>query len=107
MNLLDETLQTLNRLIAYPTVSSDNNLAMIHDLAATLESYGAQVDVFRDATGAKANLFATLGPDRPGGLVLSGHTDVVPVTDQDWTTDPFGGAVRDNPVSVTENSSPT
>ena len=89
MNLLDDTIATLDRLIAYPTVSSDSNLAMIHDLATMLEGCGAKVDVFHDPTGAKANLFATLGPDRPGGLVLSGHTDVVPVTDQDWSSDPF------------------
>ena len=45
--------------------------------------------ITRDDTGAKANLFVTLGPDEPGGVMLSGHTDVVPVTDQDWSTDPF------------------
>lgn len=89
MSTLDVTVETLGRLVAYPTVSSDSNLQMIADLAVTLESHGAKVETFRDPTGAKANLFATLGPEVQGGLVLSGHTDVVPVTDQDWSSDPF------------------
>lgn len=89
MTVLDGTIKTLERLVAYPTVSSDSNLEMIHDLAGVLEMHGARVDVFEDSSGAKANLFATLGPDAPGGLVLSGHTDVVPVADQDWSSDPF------------------
>ncbi|MFY9209743.1 MAG: acetylornithine deacetylase [Aestuariivita sp.] len=86
---LERTITTLARLIGYPTVSSDSNLALIRDLAAALEQLGARVDIFEDATGTKANLFATLGPDRDGGLVLSGHSDVVPVADQDWSSDPF------------------
>jgi len=79
----------LGDLIAFPTVSTDSNLGMIHHMAGILETLGARVDVLHDETGGKANLFATLGPDRDGGLVLSGHSDVVPVTDQDWTSDPF------------------
>ena len=86
---LQQTVELLARLIGYPTVSSDSNLAMVAELAARLEDSGARVDLFEDATGNKANLFATLGPDRPGGIVLSGHTDVVPVTDQAWSSDPF------------------
>jgi len=71
-------------------VSSESNLEMIVHIAALLGELGARVDLFHDATGHKANLFATMGPrDMPGGIVLSGHTDVVPVTDQDWSTDPF------------------
>ena len=89
MTVPDKTVKTLERLIAYPTVSSDSNLEMIHDLASLLETHGARVDVFEDRSCAKANLFATLGPDAQGGLVLSGHTDVVPVADQDWSSDPF------------------
>jgi acetylornithine deacetylase len=60
---------------------------MIADLAGQLEDAGARVEIMQNDT--KANLFATIGPDGPGGLVLSGHTDVVPVTDQDWSSDPF------------------
>ncbi len=89
MSNLDNTIALLNELIAYPTVSADNNLALIDTLADRLETAGARVDVFHDETGQKANLFATLGPRVDGGIVLSGHTDVVPVADQDWTNDPF------------------
>jgi len=53
------------------------------------QTKGATVEVFHDPSGTKANLFATLGPDVPGGIVLSGHSDVVPVADQDWTHEPF------------------
>ena len=79
----------LRDLIAFPTISTDSNLAMIDHMAAYLSDLGAKVDVFHDETGTKANLFATQGPDRAGGLVLSGHSDVVPVADQDWASDPF------------------
>lgn len=86
---LKDTVELLAHLTAFPTVSSDSNLAMVADLAGRLEDAGARVDLFSDDTGAKANLFATLGPEEPGGIVLSGHTDVVPVEDQDWSGDPF------------------
>ncbi|MHA6326286.1 acetylornithine deacetylase [Roseivivax sp. CAU 1753] len=76
-------------LIAHPTVSSEPNRALIDHIANLLEDAGARVDVYADAAGGKANLFATIGPERSGGVVLSGHSDVVPITDQNWTTDPF------------------
>jgi acetylornithine deacetylase len=94
MTTLDETKALLGELVAFPTVSSDSNLAMIAHLAGRLESSGARVDIHLDPSGQKANLFATIGPDANGGIVLSGHTDVVPVTDQAWTTDPFEMAER-------------
>jgi acetylornithine deacetylase len=87
--MLETTKSILADLIAFPTVSYDSNLDMIDYIAGYLEEHGARVDVFKDETGHKANLFATIGPERDGGLVLSGHSDVVPVTDQDWTDDPF------------------
>lgn len=86
---LAETVSFLERLVSYPTVSSDSNRLMIADLAARLEDAGARVELFETPDEKKANLFATLGPDVPGGIVLSGHTDVVPVADQDWSSDPF------------------
>jgi acetylornithine deacetylase len=92
---LDDTKALLAELVAFPTVSADSNLAMIAHLAGRLESSGARVDVHLDPAGQKANLFATIGPDTDGGIVLSGHTDVVPVTDQEWTTDPFEMVERD------------
>lgn len=87
--MLDQTKRILSELIAMPTVSADSNLEMIAYLASRLGDCGAKVDVMTDASGQKANLFATLGEERDGGIVLSGHSDVVPVTDQNWTSDPF------------------
>jgi len=87
--MLSKTINILGDLIAFPTVSSDSNLEMIHYLASHLKECGADVHLLRDPGDTKANLFATLGPHKNGGIVLSGHSDVVPVTDQDWTSDPF------------------
>lgn len=86
---LDATLTLLEELIAYPTVSERSNLDMIAHLATRLEDCGARVALFHDATASKANLFATLGPETDGGIVLSGHSDVVPVEEQVWTSNPF------------------
>lgn len=93
--MIDQTKRILSDLIAFPTVSADSNLAMIAYLANRLEDCGAQVDVMLDESGQKANLFATLGPLGDGGIVLSGHSDVVPVTDQSWSSDPFKMVERD------------
>ncbi|MBW7920847.1 MAG: acetylornithine deacetylase [Rubellimicrobium sp.] len=95
MDRLRETVDLLGRLVAFPTVSSDSNLEMIVFLADALSSAGARVEMQQDASGTKANLWATIGPDAPGGILLSGHSDVVPVTDQAWTTDPFAMVERD------------
>ncbi|MEF3049122.1 acetylornithine deacetylase [Pseudotabrizicola sp. L79] len=92
---MTRTREILGELISFPTVSSDSNLALIEHLANLLADAGARVDVFRDASGTKANLFATIGPDIDGGILLSGHSDVVPVADQDWTTDPWVMTERD------------
>jgi len=93
--MLDDTKLLLCQLIAFPTVSTDSNVALIEFLADRLQSVGARVDIHADASGEKANLFATLGPEVDGGIMLCGHSDVVPVTDQDWTTDPFAMIERD------------
>ncbi len=95
MDHLTRTCQILGDLIGFPTVSSDSNLALIDHLAGLLSDAGALVEVFRDPGGTKANLFATIGPDIDGGILLSGHSDVVPVADQDWTTDPWTMTERD------------
>lgn len=93
--MLQTTKDILADLIAFPTVSADSNLEMIAYLATRLEDCGADVHLFTDASGKKANLFAMLGPQKDGGIVLSGHSDVVPVTDQNWTRDPFKMVERD------------
>lgn len=95
MDLLTRTREILGDLIGFPTVSADSNLAMIDHLAGLLTDAGARVEVLRDPGGTKANLVATIGPDIDGGILLSGHSDVVPVADQDWTTDPWALTERD------------
>jgi len=90
-----DSVAWLDRLIAFPTVSRDPNRDLIDCVASYLSSLGARVRVFAQPTGGKANLFASIGPDGPGGVLLSGHTDVVPVEGQLWSTDPFRMAERD------------
>ena len=87
--------EMLERLVAFDTTSRESNLALIHDVRDYLDSYGIVSSLVFDATGRKANLFATIGPERDGGVVLSGHTDVVPVDGQDWHSDPFRAVARD------------
>ncbi|HEY5048047.1 MAG TPA: acetylornithine deacetylase [Rhizomicrobium sp.] len=90
-----DAVSLAKRLVALDTTSRNSNLALIDLAEAILQSEGARCRRTFDAGGAKANLFATLGPDCAGGTVLSGHTDVVPVDEQDWTTDPFRPEIRD------------
>ena len=89
MPVLGETTGILDDLIAFPTVSADSNLEMIAYLANRLDDCGASVHMMTDATGNRANLFATLGPELDGGIVLSGHSDVVPAEEDGWVSDPF------------------
>ncbi|WP_099558827.1 acetylornithine deacetylase [Hartmannibacter diazotrophicus] len=88
-DLLDDTRAILADLIAFPTVSSESNLELITYAAEKLGNCGARISLMRGEDGNKANLFATLGPEGDGGIILSGHTDVVPVEGQAWTSDPF------------------
>jgi acetylornithine deacetylase len=85
----------IERLIAFNTVSRDSNLGLIEWVRDYLQGFGAKTRLTHDATGKKANLFATLGDSKKPGLILSGHTDVVPVEGQDWSTDPFVATERD------------
>ncbi|MBW3604096.1 MAG: acetylornithine deacetylase [Actinobacteria bacterium] len=90
------TLAILDDLVAHPTVTSDSNLDLIDEAAARLENAGASLVTTYDEDGDKANLFATIGPEIDGGVVLSGHTDVVPADDGEWTSDPFAVTRRDD-----------
>jgi acetylornithine deacetylase len=85
----------IERLISFNTVSRDSNLGLIEWVRDHLQGLGAKTRLTHDATGKKANLFATLGDSKKPGLILSGHTDVVPVDGQDWNTDPFVATERD------------
>jgi len=79
----------VERLIAFNTVSRDSNLGLIEWVRDYLHKLGATTRLTHDVSGKKANLFATLGESKKPGLILSGHTDVVPVDGQSWDTDPF------------------
>jgi acetylornithine deacetylase len=79
----------LERLIGFATVSCDSNLELIEFIRDHLAQLGVESELFYNAERTKANLFATIGPRDRGGIVLSGHTDVVPVDGQPWTVDPF------------------
>src|SRR5690554_4374871 len=84
-----QTLEILDRLISFPTVSADSNLELIHYAEGLLEKAGFATQRLPDDTGQKAGLVARLGPKGPGGVLLSAHSDVVPVAGQDWTRPPF------------------
>lgn len=86
---LARTQEILTDLIAFPTVSNDSNRALIDYACGILESAGARIALIATEDGSKANLFATLGPEIDGGIVLSGHSDVVPADPDDWTSDPY------------------
>lgn len=89
------SIEILDRLIAFPTVSRDPNIELIDYARGLLAARGVESTLIPDRNGTKANLYATIGPtDRPG-VMLSGHTDVVPVEGQAWTTDPFQLVERD------------
>ncbi|CAH1662404.1 Acetylornithine deacetylase [Hyphomicrobiales bacterium] len=82
-------LEMLARLVAFDTVSDKSNLPLLDFVEDYLAGWGVPSVRFPNATGEKAALFATVGPQDRGGVVLSGHTDVVPVTGQAWSRDPF------------------
>ncbi|MCB9958722.1 MAG: acetylornithine deacetylase [Rhodospirillaceae bacterium] len=93
--MLEDATAVLGDLVAQPTVSADSNLELIAYCAAKLDALGAKTEMTLDPSGTKANLFATIGPEEDGGIVLSGHTDVVPVDGQEWSVEPFALTRRD------------
>ncbi len=87
--------EMLARLIAFPSVSTSSNLDIIHFCRDWLRSHGVESNLIMSPEGDKANLYATIGPQVEGGIVLSGHTDVVPVEGQAWSSDPWTLTERD------------
>src|SRR5205823_11651248 len=83
------TLDILGQLVAFDTTSRNSNLPLIEWVTGYLDDHGVESRVLSDASGEKANLVASLGPAVAGGVVLCGHTDVVPTDSQPWTRDPF------------------
>jgi acetylornithine deacetylase len=84
-----DKIEMTTRLVAFDTTSRNSNLSLIEFIRDYLDGYGVKSELVHDASGKKANLYATIGRDDQSGILLSGHTDVVPVDDQDWHTDPF------------------
>ncbi|MFG9117847.1 acetylornithine deacetylase [Pseudomonas paraeruginosa] len=82
-------------LVAFDTVSRESNLALIDYVRDYLAGFGVDSELFFDAEGRKANLYATIGPSDRGGVCLSGHTDVVPADGQAWSVPPFRLSERD------------
>ncbi len=83
------SIEMLRRLVAFDTTSRNSNLELIQYIQGYLDEFSVRSTLVPNAEGTKANLFATIGPEAEGGIVLSGHTDVVPVDGQPWETDPW------------------
>ena len=90
------SIQILEKLISFDTVSSNSNLEIISYCEKILKDAGAETTLIKNKEETKANLFATIGPVDQPGIILSGHTDVVPVTNQKWKTNPFKLTEIDN-----------
>ena len=81
--------ETLARLIAFDTTSTTSNLQLIDFVRNLLDDHSIASQLVHNDDRSRANLYATIGPDDIGGVMLSGHTDVVPTTGQDWQSDPY------------------
>ncbi len=79
----------VRRLVGFDTTSRESNLALIGFVQDYLDGWGVASELVFDDARRKANLYATIGPADRGGIMLSGHTDVVPVDGQAWDSDPF------------------
>ena len=88
-------LEMIERLVQFNTVSKESNLPLIEFVESYLNDFGIQSHRVPNDDGKKTNIYATIGPEEEGGIVLSGHTDVVPTEGQDWNTDPFLPVVED------------
>ena len=83
------TIKILENLISFPTVSRDANLGLIEYVAKIIKCEKVKPVIIKNNENTKANLFASIGPENPDGVMLSGHTDVVPIDGQNWTKPPF------------------
>ena len=91
-----QSIEILEKLISFPTVSKDSNLDLIEFVEGYLKEHGISSKRVPNKKGTKANLYATIGPMEEGGIILSGHTDVVPVEGQPWDTNPFVLTEKEN-----------
>src|SRR5580700_1851938 len=84
-----DSVEILEKLVGFATVSRDSNLELIEYVRDLLAAHGIAAKLYTDAAARKANLYAWVGPEDAGGVLLSGHTDVVPIDAQNWSSDPF------------------
>ena len=89
MSRLHNAIDLLGRLVAFDTTSKNTNLGLIRFVRDYLAQYGIESTLFYDETGEKASLLATIGPNGVPGIVLSGHTDVVPALETGWISPAF------------------
>ncbi len=95
MREIQRSIEILEALVGFDTTSRNSNLALIDWIESYLDRFGVAHERIPDATGTKANVWATIGPADKPGYILSGHTDVVPVDGQAWSSDPFRLTQRD------------
>jgi len=88
-SLMDDAIELLEKLVAFDSVSRNSNLPIIKFIEHYLRPYKIPCKRVLSPDGKKSNLLARIGPEAPGGLILSGHTDVVPIDGQEWDSDPF------------------
>lgn len=81
--------EILSKLVSFPVLGGESNLSIIHWIQEYIEGFGVKTVLVPNEEGTKASLHCRIGPAVDGGVILSGHTDVVPVEGQDWTSDPF------------------
>lgn len=95
---LDDAVDILGDLVGFPTVASHSNLDLIDYLVGRFERLGADIRLTHHEAGQRANMVATIGPPVDGGVVVSGHSDVVPADEPDWTGHPFIATRRDEKI---------
>ena len=83
------TIEILKKLITFPTISANSNMKLINYCSELLKKNRVEVKIIKNDNSTKANLYATIGPRNIPGVMLSGHTDVVPVKDQSWSVPSF------------------
>ena len=91
-----QSIKLLKDLISFDTTSYKSNLDLITYITKYLDSYKIKSNLIHDSTGKKANLYATIGSNKDDGIMLSGHTDVVPADTRNWTSDPFSLTEKNN-----------